>query len=174
MPDLFRLSLYVNEKFVHRSVSAKGDIINKFLGLFFITFSYLFDGFQRRFSTPSMSKPTRTGPKRQRASDSYQAPPALQWITTGITQPPDNSVDLPEGHESHHDLCRTRVSFRVIFSLSRRSICFSVLADQVDRRLTPSRNLSHDGSRSALFEQLLVILVTARPYSTDTFEKSEK
>lgn len=35
-----------------------------------IIFAHRFDGFQRRFSTPSMSKPMRTRPKRQRARDS--------------------------------------------------------------------------------------------------------
>lgn len=144
-------------------------------------FTYLFDGFQRRFSTPSMSKPTKMRPKRQiglrikHHHQHYNGPlPKSQ-------QPPDQlrrssrGIFLSPAHESHHDLYRTRVLPRVIFSLLRWSINFSMIDA---RRLGGSSSFNpfaksqsrHDGSRSAVFKQLLVIL-TACPYLPDIYNQ---
>lgn len=79
-----------------------------------ITFAYLFDGFQRRFSTPSMSGPTRTGggPGAPTGLSSllaatYRAPPQTRIHNRGTTQSPNDLVDLypddlrPAARESH-------------------------------------------------------------------------
>lgn len=83
-----------------------------------ITFTYLFDGFQRRFSTPSMSKPTRMRPKRRRISDlqlrfnhqhhNRSLPDSHNHrIISSISR----EISVSIAHESHHDLSRTREFF---------------------------------------------------------------
>lgn len=115
-------------------------------------FTYLFDGFQRRFSTPSMSKPTKTTPKRQRASDSQLR---IKHHYQHYNRPPPESHNhrttssiFPEGfllsaaHESHHDLHRMRVPFstRGLQSFTSR---WSINFPMIDaRRLDGSSSLN--------------------------------
>jgi len=112
--------------------------------------------------------------------------PALQPTTTGITQPPDNLVNLPRGIPS---IGRTRVTpwsppNESSFSRARSSVFHVTMIDQFsdDRRLPirwivvvySSRNhfqSRHGGLRSAVFKQLLVILITACPYLPDIFNQ---
>lgn len=101
-------------------------------------FIYLFDGFQRRFSTPSMSKPMRMRPKRQRISDlqlrikhQHHNRSLPESHNHRIISSISREISVSIAHESHHDLSRTREFFfftrGLWFFTSRSLIDFAMI-----------------------------------------------